>query len=170
MFIIVLYTLVSFLYVWPQLQTFKTAGPCKTVEDLTSGAAMSQALHQMWVCLCLLDIYSLADAFIQSNVYCFHCIFFYYTHDFDVARVMYYQLSCSVSLSRSFILDCVLHFSLALIFHSFFQVSITDLYLSLSVCEYFMTYIELWAVRISHITFNGFLIYIYIFCWINIQV
>uniref|UniRef100_A0A8C1LVK8 Hook microtubule-tethering protein 1 n=1 Tax=Cyprinus carpio TaxID=7962 RepID=A0A8C1LVK8_CYPCA len=46
-FIIVLYTLVSFLYVWPQLQTFKTAGPCKTVEDLTSGAAMSQALHQI---------------------------------------------------------------------------------------------------------------------------
>uniref|UniRef100_A0A8C1V971 Hook microtubule-tethering protein 1 n=1 Tax=Cyprinus carpio TaxID=7962 RepID=A0A8C1V971_CYPCA len=42
-----LYTLVSFLYVWPQLQTFKTAGPCKTVEDLTSGAAMSQALHQI---------------------------------------------------------------------------------------------------------------------------
>uniref|UniRef100_A0A8C1V8Y6 Hook microtubule-tethering protein 1 n=1 Tax=Cyprinus carpio TaxID=7962 RepID=A0A8C1V8Y6_CYPCA len=30
-----------------QLQTFKTAGPCKTVEDLTSGAAMSQALHQI---------------------------------------------------------------------------------------------------------------------------
>uniref|UniRef100_A0A8C1FC43 Hook microtubule-tethering protein 1 n=1 Tax=Cyprinus carpio carpio TaxID=630221 RepID=A0A8C1FC43_CYPCA len=29
------------------LQTFKTAGPCKTVEDLTSGAAMSQALHQI---------------------------------------------------------------------------------------------------------------------------
>uniref|UniRef100_A0A8C1VA17 Hook microtubule-tethering protein 1 n=1 Tax=Cyprinus carpio TaxID=7962 RepID=A0A8C1VA17_CYPCA len=47
LFIIVLYTLVSFLYVWPQLQTFKTAGPCKTVEDLTSGAAMSQALHQI---------------------------------------------------------------------------------------------------------------------------
>uniref|UniRef100_A0A8C1F9M2 Hook microtubule-tethering protein 1 n=1 Tax=Cyprinus carpio carpio TaxID=630221 RepID=A0A8C1F9M2_CYPCA len=44
---IILYTLVSFLYVWPQLQTFKTAGPCKTVEDLTSGAAMSQALHQI---------------------------------------------------------------------------------------------------------------------------
>uniref|UniRef100_A0A8C1F8W7 Hook microtubule-tethering protein 1 n=1 Tax=Cyprinus carpio carpio TaxID=630221 RepID=A0A8C1F8W7_CYPCA len=30
-----------------KLQTFKTAGPCKTVEDLTSGAAMSQALHQI---------------------------------------------------------------------------------------------------------------------------
>uniref|UniRef100_A0A8C1Z2T2 Hook microtubule-tethering protein 1 n=1 Tax=Cyprinus carpio TaxID=7962 RepID=A0A8C1Z2T2_CYPCA len=29
------------------MQTFKTAGPCKTVEDLTSGAAMSQALHQI---------------------------------------------------------------------------------------------------------------------------
>ncbi|RXN24312.1 Hook -like protein [Labeo rohita] len=34
-------------YVWLQLQTFKTAAPCKTVEDLTSGAAMSQALHQI---------------------------------------------------------------------------------------------------------------------------
>ncbi|KTG05491.1 hypothetical protein cypCar_00020977 [Cyprinus carpio] len=33
------------LIIW--LQTFKTAGPCKTVEDLTSGAAMSQALHQI---------------------------------------------------------------------------------------------------------------------------
>uniref|UniRef100_A0A672KNN1 Protein Hook homolog 1-like n=1 Tax=Sinocyclocheilus grahami TaxID=75366 RepID=A0A672KNN1_SINGR len=29
------------------LQTFKTAAPCKTVKDLTSGAAMSQALHQI---------------------------------------------------------------------------------------------------------------------------
>uniref|UniRef100_A0A671PK27 Protein Hook homolog 1 n=1 Tax=Sinocyclocheilus anshuiensis TaxID=1608454 RepID=A0A671PK27_9TELE len=29
-----------------QLQTFKTAAPCKTVEDLTSGAAMSQLLAQ----------------------------------------------------------------------------------------------------------------------------
>ncbi|XP_016404251.1 protein Hook homolog 1 [Sinocyclocheilus rhinocerous] len=33
------------LIIW--LQTFKTAAPCKTVEDLTSGAAMSQALHQI---------------------------------------------------------------------------------------------------------------------------
>ncbi|KAK2884283.1 hypothetical protein Q8A67_017920 [Cirrhinus molitorella] len=33
------------LIVW--LQTFKTAAPCKTVADLTSGGAMSQALHQI---------------------------------------------------------------------------------------------------------------------------
>ncbi|XP_066532427.1 protein Hook homolog 1 [Hoplias malabaricus] len=33
------------LIVW--LQTFKTAAPCKTVEDLTTGAAMAQALHQI---------------------------------------------------------------------------------------------------------------------------
>lgn len=33
------------LIVW--LQTFNTAAPCKTVEDLISGAAMSQALHQI---------------------------------------------------------------------------------------------------------------------------
>ncbi|XP_043075236.1 protein Hook homolog 1 [Puntigrus tetrazona] len=33
------------LIIW--LQTFKTAAPCKTVQDLTSGAAMSQALHQI---------------------------------------------------------------------------------------------------------------------------
>ncbi|TRY57114.1 hypothetical protein DNTS_023988 [Danionella cerebrum] len=33
------------LIIW--LQTFKTAAPCKTVEDLSSGAAMSQALHQI---------------------------------------------------------------------------------------------------------------------------
>ncbi|XP_059354731.1 protein Hook homolog 1-like [Carassius carassius] len=33
------------LIIW--LQTFKPAAPCKTVEDLTSGAAMSQALHQI---------------------------------------------------------------------------------------------------------------------------
>uniref|UniRef100_A0A8C2DXB5 Hook microtubule-tethering protein 1 n=1 Tax=Cyprinus carpio TaxID=7962 RepID=A0A8C2DXB5_CYPCA len=43
---IYIYTFVFYLYV-PQLQTFKTAAPCKTVEDLTSGAAMSQALHQI---------------------------------------------------------------------------------------------------------------------------
>ncbi|XP_056619711.1 protein Hook homolog 1 [Triplophysa dalaica] len=33
------------LIIW--LQTFKTAAPCKTVDDLTSGAAMSQALNQI---------------------------------------------------------------------------------------------------------------------------
>ncbi|XP_073709121.1 protein Hook homolog 1 [Garra rufa] len=33
------------LIIW--LQTFKTTAPCKTVDDLTSGAAMSQALHQI---------------------------------------------------------------------------------------------------------------------------
>ncbi|XP_062858195.1 protein Hook homolog 1 [Trichomycterus rosablanca] len=33
------------LIIW--LQTFKTAAPCKTVEDLTTGAAMAQALHQI---------------------------------------------------------------------------------------------------------------------------
>lgn len=32
----------------PQLQTFNTAAPCTTVEELTTGAAISQALHQMW--------------------------------------------------------------------------------------------------------------------------
>ncbi|XP_044056761.1 protein Hook homolog 1 isoform X2 [Siniperca chuatsi] len=30
-----------------QLQTFNTPAPCRTVEELTSGAAMSQALHQI---------------------------------------------------------------------------------------------------------------------------
>lgn len=38
-------TLCESLIVW--LQTFKTAAPCKTVDDLTSGSAMSQALHQI---------------------------------------------------------------------------------------------------------------------------
>ncbi|XP_051511254.1 protein Hook homolog 1-like isoform X1 [Myxocyprinus asiaticus] len=33
------------LIIW--LQTFSTAAPCKTLEDLTSGVAMSQALHQI---------------------------------------------------------------------------------------------------------------------------
>ncbi|KAI5623569.1 protein Hook-like 1 [Silurus asotus] len=33
------------LIIW--MQTFNTAAPCKTVEDLTSGAAMAQALHQI---------------------------------------------------------------------------------------------------------------------------
>ncbi|XP_041912538.1 protein Hook homolog 1 [Alosa sapidissima] len=33
------------LVVW--LQTFNTPAPCQTVEDLTTGAAMSQALHQI---------------------------------------------------------------------------------------------------------------------------
>uniref|UniRef100_A0AAR2JSR7 Calponin-homology (CH) domain-containing protein n=2 Tax=Pygocentrus nattereri TaxID=42514 RepID=A0AAR2JSR7_PYGNA len=33
------------LIVW--LQTFNTAAPCKTVDDLTTGAAMAQALHQI---------------------------------------------------------------------------------------------------------------------------
>ncbi|XP_026802757.2 protein Hook homolog 1 isoform X1 [Pangasianodon hypophthalmus] len=33
------------LIIW--LQTFNTAAPCKTVEDLTTGAAMAQALHQI---------------------------------------------------------------------------------------------------------------------------
>ncbi|XP_062412252.1 protein Hook homolog 1 [Sardina pilchardus] len=33
------------LVVW--LQTFNTTAPCQTVEDLTTGAAMSQALHQI---------------------------------------------------------------------------------------------------------------------------
>ncbi|MCJ8743559.1 hypothetical protein PDJAM_G00095410 [Pangasius djambal] len=33
------------LIIW--LQTFNTAAPCKTVEDLTAGAAMAQALHQI---------------------------------------------------------------------------------------------------------------------------
>ncbi|XP_031430210.1 protein Hook homolog 1 [Clupea harengus] len=33
------------LIVW--LQTFNTSAPCKTLEDLTTGAAMSQALHQI---------------------------------------------------------------------------------------------------------------------------
>ncbi|KAI7799463.1 protein Hook-like protein 1 [Triplophysa rosa] len=33
------------LIIW--LQTFNTAAPCKTVNDLTTGAAMSQALHQI---------------------------------------------------------------------------------------------------------------------------
>uniref|UniRef100_A0A673ZAQ1 Hook microtubule-tethering protein 1 n=1 Tax=Salmo trutta TaxID=8032 RepID=A0A673ZAQ1_SALTR len=31
----------------PQLQTFNTAAPCTTVEELTTGAAISQALHQI---------------------------------------------------------------------------------------------------------------------------
>uniref|UniRef100_A0A8C7G053 Hook microtubule tethering protein 1 n=1 Tax=Oncorhynchus kisutch TaxID=8019 RepID=A0A8C7G053_ONCKI len=31
----------------PQLQTFNTAAPCTTVEELTTGAAVSQALHQI---------------------------------------------------------------------------------------------------------------------------
>ncbi|XP_060773496.1 protein Hook homolog 1 isoform X1 [Neoarius graeffei] len=33
------------LIIW--LQTFNTPAPCKTVEDLTTGAAMAQALHQI---------------------------------------------------------------------------------------------------------------------------
>ncbi|KAM9435798.1 protein Hook homolog 1 isoform 1-T1 [Clarias gariepinus] len=33
------------LIIW--LQTFNAAAPCKTVEDLTTGAAMAQALHQI---------------------------------------------------------------------------------------------------------------------------
>ncbi|XP_037554137.1 protein Hook homolog 1 [Nematolebias whitei] len=37
--------LVESLLKW--LQTFNTATPCRTVEDLTTGAAMSQALHQI---------------------------------------------------------------------------------------------------------------------------
>ncbi|KPP75386.1 protein Hook1-like [Scleropages formosus] len=32
-----------------RLQTFNTPSPCRTVEDLTSGVAVSQALHQMYV-------------------------------------------------------------------------------------------------------------------------
>ncbi|XP_013890202.1 protein Hook homolog 1 [Austrofundulus limnaeus] len=37
--------LVESLIIW--LQTFSTAAPCRTVQDLTTGAAMSQALHQI---------------------------------------------------------------------------------------------------------------------------
>ncbi|XP_017262727.1 protein Hook homolog 1 [Kryptolebias marmoratus] len=37
--------LVESLIIW--LQTFNTSAPCRTVEDLTTGAAMSQALHQI---------------------------------------------------------------------------------------------------------------------------
>ncbi|XP_072537866.1 protein Hook homolog 1 [Salminus brasiliensis] len=33
------------LIIW--LQTFNTAAPCKTIDDLTTGAAMAQALHQI---------------------------------------------------------------------------------------------------------------------------
>lgn len=35
------------LFFASQLQTFNTPAPCQTVEELTTGAAMSQALHQM---------------------------------------------------------------------------------------------------------------------------
>ncbi|KAM4548184.1 protein Hook homolog 1 [Odontesthes bonariensis] len=38
-------TLVESLMIW--LQTFNTPAPCTTVEELTTGAAMSQALHQI---------------------------------------------------------------------------------------------------------------------------
>uniref|UniRef100_A0A3B5RE91 Hook microtubule-tethering protein 1 n=1 Tax=Xiphophorus maculatus TaxID=8083 RepID=A0A3B5RE91_XIPMA len=38
-------TLVESLIIW--LQTFNTPAPCSTVEELTTGAAMSQALHQI---------------------------------------------------------------------------------------------------------------------------
>lgn len=31
-----------------QLQTFGLSAPCRSVEELTTGAAISQALHQMW--------------------------------------------------------------------------------------------------------------------------
>uniref|UniRef100_A0AAR2IS02 Calponin-homology (CH) domain-containing protein n=1 Tax=Pygocentrus nattereri TaxID=42514 RepID=A0AAR2IS02_PYGNA len=34
-------------YIFLYLQTFNTAAPCKTVDDLTTGAAMAQALHQI---------------------------------------------------------------------------------------------------------------------------
>ncbi|KAF3691123.1 Protein Hook -like protein 1 [Channa argus] len=37
--------LVESLIIW--LQTFNTPAPCRTVEDLTTGAAISQALHQI---------------------------------------------------------------------------------------------------------------------------
>lgn len=37
--------LVESLIIW--LQTFNTPAPCQTVEELTTGAAMSQALHQI---------------------------------------------------------------------------------------------------------------------------
>ncbi|XP_061593785.1 protein Hook homolog 1 [Cololabis saira] len=37
--------LVDSLQIW--LQTFNTPAPCRTVEELTTGAAMSQALHQI---------------------------------------------------------------------------------------------------------------------------
>ncbi|KAM9763023.1 protein Hook homolog 1 [Menidia menidia] len=37
--------LVDSLMIW--LQTFNTPAPCRTVEELTTGAAMSQALHQI---------------------------------------------------------------------------------------------------------------------------
>lgn len=87
-------------------------------------------------------IYSLSDAFIQRNSYSFHCIYFI-THDFNVASAMYYQLICSVSLTRSFILNCVLHFSLAPIFcfppcstksDSFFSRSALQIYISACQC------------------------------------
>ena len=35
------------LFCASQLQTFNTPAPCRTVEELTTGAAISQALHQM---------------------------------------------------------------------------------------------------------------------------
>ncbi|XP_037626164.1 protein Hook homolog 1 isoform X1 [Sebastes umbrosus] len=38
-------TLTESLVIW--LQTFNTPAPCRTVEDLTTGAAISQALHQI---------------------------------------------------------------------------------------------------------------------------
>uniref|UniRef100_A0A672J051 Hook microtubule-tethering protein 1 n=1 Tax=Salarias fasciatus TaxID=181472 RepID=A0A672J051_SALFA len=34
-------------FLLPQLQTFDTPAPCRTVEELTTGEAMSQALHQI---------------------------------------------------------------------------------------------------------------------------
>lgn len=88
-----------------------------------------------------------------------------WAHDFVVASAMYYQLSCSVSLTRSFNsyltvfytfqLPPTFPFPLALLNQiSSFQVSITDLYLSLSVFEYFMTCI--WLLLVLRVILPGF--------------